>query len=254
MTLVEKRRLGPIFLAVAVVVAGIAMYVSDRKPPRIRADPVATHVWSSAPGIDLGSRAAELVRATVESTVISRKAGLDFTYPGFREARRDASFDWGFAASDGMGSDYEYWLESDRSTYVDHVATIGINDRWLNAKVCQYQVPEPGENWTAGEFAGNFRIYVVKFENLNPSQDVAGSGIPKSGRRTPDWNVFGDWRITDIAAATREWEPHDCRNWFATQAPGLEFGADLTAARSTEDTVIPYGPIRPQFPRWRRPD
>ncbi|MFD6390964.1 hypothetical protein [Nocardia sp. NPDC060259] len=247
---VEKRAYGPALVALVLVALGIAVYVADRKPPRVRADPTATHVWSGASGIELGSRSSELVRATVESAEIAQSAGLNFTYPGFREAWVGEPQRWDSGISDGSDGDYEWWLQSGRYTYRDHIARMVENDGHVEAKVCQYEVPDVGENWTAGQFAGNFRVYAVKLENLKSGRDLdRGGGTVAGGRRTPDRNVFGDWRITELTVAY-EWEPHDCRSWFSTQATGLEFRFDKSPAISTKDTVVPYGPIQSQYPMW----
>lgn len=252
---VNKRLVGPVFLATVLAVLGAAVYVTDRKPSRIRPDPTASFVWSAAPGIDLGARGSELVRATIESTQIALSVGFDFTYPGFMDARRDIPRGE-TGVDNGSDSKYELWLEQDRYTYRGHIAKMSSDDARVSAKVCQYKVPGPGDKWSGDEFTGNFRIFELEFENSSPGRDYQGHGAPLGGRRTPEWNAFGSWRISKLDITGESELERECQRWFNSQVSGLKYshsgyprlpGIPLGIE---DDSLIPHEPIQPQYPKW----
>ncbi|MFZ2528416.1 MAG: hypothetical protein WAX14_12285 [Rhodococcus sp. (in: high G+C Gram-positive bacteria)] len=219
-----------------------------------------SQVWSAEPGIDLFSRGAELIRASVEAGNYASYYSLGTTFPGYSDAvggpmRFDRDKILPALVPDGRGSN-----EPKPRTIRYHIATLVESPSELIADVCDRR-EHPTERTASSTSPVGF-AWVVKLSNSagRPGRPGIPDADPDSSDpralRVPDWNVFGEWRITELHAGGRNWTgsaPHECTDWWLQRSPGsysIPDGNVLMPAGA----VIPGAPVAPQYPEWIGPD
>ncbi|NLE80708.1 MAG: hypothetical protein GX610_14215 [Rhodococcus sp.] len=226
--------------------------------PTVKPDqnPPYSHVWSAEPGIDLFSRNAELIRASIEAGFYAYNYSIGTTFPGYRDAvssgprRRAWQIQPSFIPS-GPG-------EGTRrpATAHQHLATITETDGTITADVCEYLEHPEGTTHTGGRIGLE---WFVSLENYGLNAGLPGIPDPDPGTadpralRVPDWNIFGTWHITDLNLGGRNWQSAvpECTEWWYQQFPGERTSSGYVTA--PKGTPLPGSPVAQQYPEWIGP-
>lgn len=241
---------------------GQAPEVATENPSPASAPLPFSNVWSAAPGIDLATRPAELIRATLESADATAYGGIAQSYPGYEAA---------LATTTPRGTpDFEiseWFVQSTPNPYYglgnytsfNHMMTLEATETVVSATVCNYLITDtPRRN---GSIDGGYGTY--QFRLTRNSEPDATPGAPdndqantRQDHRTPSWNVFEGWTIERLYATT---PPTDlgtepvtqCAAWINQQFPDFIYnsaGILMPPVRFEENP--PTHPVLPQYPEW----
>ncbi|GAC82542.1 hypothetical protein GP2_003_00190 [Gordonia paraffinivorans NBRC 108238] len=162
-----------------------------------------TFMWSAENGIDLHSRAAEVIRAQVESCALSLY-GADAVYPGAEEAALDADI----RSSANCVRPHYRPLRSGyafQGTIHAHVVSVESTGTSISAHVCETRTGrarlDPDNPHLDGtpEFDvldGTAGIRIVAQKPADVADTRAGAvriAQPGTGNREPRYNVFHPW-------------------------------------------------------------
>ena len=236
-----------------------------------------TFVWSAEDGIDLHSRAAEIIRAQVESCALS-PYGANAVYPGAEKAALDADI----TSSANCVRPYPRPLPSGNAfqgTIHAHIASIEATETSISAHVCEtrsgrarHDPDHPPLDGTP-EFdvlngtRGKQIVAQKPADVADPRADAARVAQPGTGTREPRYNVFYPWVFppfqlpTTKPPATPMISDPTCNRWaaealtripaFAGQTP---YNPDDTLRELTPKALGPEGfPTLPQYPLWPEP-
>ena len=248
----------------AVFLGGCASAEPTRSAPLSSAASVATdadvawsNVWSAGPGVDLFSRGAELVRASLEAGYLAQARGINRTFPGYREAigpqpryddpqARAKNYGYvpvGFEPRDIGLTVLNYHL-------VDLVQTA---DR-VSGTVCSYGLaPRPTDR---SKFL--YDAYLVALtKNGESPPGLPGvvdtrNNFPQREGKVPTWDVFAPWTIERLQIGEASDVPSTCTAWWQSVFPDA-----VKRPNSNQMTRSAPGPVAPpdarQYPRWIGP-
>lgn len=221
------------------------------------ADVAWSNVWSAGPGVDLFSRGAELVRASLEAAYLAQARGIDKTFPGYRAA---------------IGPQPEYGDPQARAKNYGYVPAgyeprnIGLTvlnyhlvdlvqtaDR-VSGTVCSYGLaPRPTER---SKYLYDAYLIALSKKDGSPS-GVPGvvdtrNNFPQRQGKVPTWDVFAPWTINRIQIGEASDVPASCTDWWRSVFPDA-----VKRPNSNQMTRSAPGPIAPanarQYPRWIGP-
>ena len=236
-----------------------------------------TFMWSAENGIDLHSRAAEVIRAQVESCALSLY-GADAVYPGAEEAALDADI----RSSANCVRPHYRPLRSGyafQGTIHAHVVSVESTDTSITAHVCETRTGrarlDPDNPHLDGtpEFdvldgTAGIRIVPQKPADVADTRaDAVRIAQPGTGNREPRYNVFHPWVFPPFVLPTTKPPAGNltsdpiCESWvaqalnrvpaFAGQNP---FHPDGRLRFLTPKALGPEGfPTLPQYPLWPEP-
>ncbi|MCV7250066.1 hypothetical protein H7J07_17865 [Mycobacterium koreense] len=266
-----NRRAIAIAFALTVVAAGCTWSperssqppTTSEPPPAVdQLHPPFTSVWSAAPGIDLLSRPAELVRATQEGQYLTRVYGPDKTFPGYLNAiggPKDPQYDPNYRF--GTTSQAEPPWRDDADTPMTnyyHLADLSVSAdaTTISALVCSYHILTPDNNMSGWWNVAKLFATEIELSNPNPDSGLTSlidddPNMPNPGAQMPpSWNVFTTWHIARI------WElffyddiPTDCFDWQTSQLPELQ-----PRSQPWSSSEVAREPVKPQFPEWIPPN
>ncbi|MFD0926485.1 hypothetical protein [Williamsia deligens] len=216
-----------------------------------------SNVWSASTGIDLFTRGAELVRASVEAGLLAKAHGPDHSFVGYQQAIGPLDFSYGDPRL--RNKNFGYATEGfdpsvpEFSVIYYRLTELRSDASSIDAKVCSYGLtPYPSE---AGKYL--FRAVFVTLEKAaNASAGTSGvkdSGTYATGEkgRAPTWNVFAPWSITQLRSVEAQEIPASCAAWWGSVFP------DAVKSSTSNQMVRPSGgpiaPDVPQYPRWIGP-
>ncbi|KZM71926.1 hypothetical protein [Nocardia terpenica] len=222
-------------------------------------------MWSADPGVDLFSRGAELVRATMEAGGYAAYVGADHSYPGYArgvaaltdEIERSKTPDLGVKKLvSPQPTDPDLKLQP-LTTYL-HMTAFDATDTKVSAIVCGYtvwpeQLPYEDDRYVGGG---------TRIELENTVADPGAAGIANRdpnyqdprAHRSPRWDVFGTWRVTTIKGpvGAGQYAP-ECLPWYQQQFPTFTKVPDLSELQAPPGYQAPHHPVAPQFPEWIGP-
>jgi hypothetical protein len=214
-------------------------------------------IWSATPGIDLYSRAGELVRATVEAGYLAQAYGVEKSFPGYLDAiggfplpayddPRRKALAAAYAPPDlGPGA-------PDLTELFYHVVDLTDDGSTVTAKVCEYALlPTPSRPL---KFLGKGEAVTL----TRGEGPVGRPGIADTGRNSknfdgkiPDWNVYGSWLITESRGLRGATLPSQCAPWFLSVFPDATFRHDVNIVELPG--LSPTASGKAQYPKWIGP-
>ncbi|MFD6856859.1 hypothetical protein ACFWCF_05875 [Rhodococcus sp. NPDC060090] len=230
--------------------------VAPSEPP---SDPPLpfTNSWSAEPDIDLFSRGAELVRASIEAGRHASFFSVSQSFPGYREAIGYPNVNYSeIADTAARGRPRGGWISE--LTYLYHIVEITETANSITAEVCDERVKvDPYANDTPVRHGFS---WIVSLTNTGGTAGLPGivdttpDGSDPRARRVPDWDVFGPWNITQLRTGGRDASTAianpACTDWWLERHPGSEVLGNYTFSPATE---IPGEPLLPQYPEWIGP-
>ncbi|MCK0093387.1 hypothetical protein MWU77_21640 [Rhodococcus sp. F64268] len=229
------------------------------EPSEPPADPPLpfTNSWSAEPDIDLFSRGAELVRASIEAGIHASFFSVSESFPGYSDAIGYQHVNYNeIADTVARGRPRGGWISD--LTYLYHIAEITETPTSIIAEVCDEPV-------TVDPYISDHRVkhgfsWIVALTNTGGAAGLPGvvdtdpDGSDPRARRVPDWNVFGAWNITQLRTGGRDASTaiaHPaCTEWWLERHPGSEVLGNYTFSPAGE---IPGEPRLPQYPEWIGP-
>lgn len=221
-------------------------------------EPIYTSSWSAEPGIDLLSREAELIRATFESSWQTEMYSITNSFPGYREAigYPHPSIQNIVRGADAGNTD---WDQVSKHTIRYHITELIETPTDITASICDDivytetttndHITRHGLSWTASLHN------TADTPGLPGIADTDRANHDPRARRTPDWNVFGTWRITHLIPQSLNMEKHvaepACTAWWLANHPDTLKVDGNTTFRAAG--VVPGTPLAPQFPEWIGP-
>ncbi|MFD6893275.1 hypothetical protein ACFWB0_01835 [Rhodococcus sp. NPDC060086] len=220
--------------------------------------PSYTSSWSAETGIDLFSRGAELVRASLEAGWQTSMYTFKDSFPGYREAidyphNTNRDITWGVqtenTANDRVGEFTTYYHITELSESPTEV-TASICKDIVNTEPVIYDSPtRHGYSWT------------VALRNTSDTPGLPGivdtdpDNHDPHARRTPDWDVFGTWKITRLTPDSLDTERNvadpACTTWWLANHPDTLRVVDNFTFRPPG--TVPGVPRAPQYPEWIGP-
>ena len=238
-----------------------------------------TTVWSAADGINLNTRPAELVRATVESGEMSAWAGVDHSFPGFADAIANANAYSGYWGDTTQPSSPDNLPSRTATLFARHIASLRATDNQITARVCNLHLPLVDQDVVLKStgYTSSFRsvtvptsldVTLAKPANTTPGTSGQTDHAPEihnpRALDTPDWNVFSPWTIRSIALleTVNDYygnEP-ECMAWWRQKYPGwdgtsLAFGppTPITTENGFFEALMITRPGPPNYPEWLGP-
>ncbi|ATL66635.1 hypothetical protein CRH09_10865 [Nocardia terpenica] len=223
------------------------------------------NVWSADSGVDLFSRGAELVRATVEAGGLAAYVGADRSYPGYARAVAGLTAATENQAQPDPGvvqyvssRPHDPNLRMHPSTGYFYITAYSASDTRVSATVCSYAVrPEPLPNEDNRFVGGGFQ---VELDNTgsNPGQPGIADRDPNAhdprAHLPPQWDVFGTWKVTTIRVpVSRGDDQPECLPWYQQQFPTFTKVPDYNYLQAPPGYQAPHHPVAPQFPEWIGP-
>lgn len=232
---------------------------------------MARTVWSTTEGIDVFDRHSELVRAGFEAgRIYTYRLRDDAVFPGYFDARDTRALEantsiapwWGAGVIDSPKDEYA----AAHSTYFAHLVTLEGTEDTVTGRVCAVDAfgpdydkpptPRSGAKSSTDGYTGS--IQQITFQRV-PGHSAGLAGIVDTGQRidhegrSPDWNVFDGWRITDVKGDMRTSGNTPtlarvtdmCSSWYRGLVAELGLPAHYSPLYSS--FRLPY---RQQFPRW----
>ncbi|WP_152538184.1 hypothetical protein [Williamsia sp. D3] len=214
-------------------------------------------VWSADAGIDLFSRAGELVRGTVEAGYMAQAFGVKRSFPGYLDAlggeplpaqndpRRQA-IAAAYAPPDlGPGA-------PNLKSLFYHVVELTNDNSRVSAKICEYGLL-PTPSMPLRYLGMGEAVTLVKHDG-----PVGRPGIPDTGKNSegivgkiPGWNIFGSWRITESRGLRGETLPAQCTAWWKSVFP--EAIQDPGRNSVQLPGLAPAAAGEVQYPKWIGP-
>ncbi|WP_157124749.1 hypothetical protein [Nocardia pseudovaccinii] len=256
----DYRRLGIAAIAVLVLSAGCATSqdanTTPPTPTRTNLELINADVWSADPGVDLFSRGAELVRATVESGDLTLFGGISAAFPGYSSAfdvPHDAS---NYDIETTFYSDSKTLPQQRRTEYL-HITSYAADSKRVSAVVCRfYTRPEsiPGEENSAHTFCEGVVLENGGVDAGKPGlrDEAAETGTP-NGSRVPAWNVFGTWKIKKIKLLGGDETPDSCFTWWGEKFPYLTRVGSRRFYEVVPGATMPTAPLATSYPEWIGP-
>ncbi|MEV4237994.1 hypothetical protein AB0J47_22770 [Nocardia sp. NPDC049737] len=256
----DRRRFGVAVVAVLVLSASCST-TDDAKqmpatPTRTNLELINSDVWSADPGVDLFSRGAELVRATVESGDLTLFGGIDVAFPGYAAAFESPHDPGNYDIESTFYSDHGTLPQQRRTEYL-HITSYVADSHRVSAVVCRFYTRPgaiPGEESSAHTFCQG-----VALENSGTDagahgrRDESVENDTAGGGRVPAWNVFGTWRIKKIKFLGGDETPDSCFTWWSEKFPYL---IRIGARRFYEvapGATMPTESLAKQYPEWIGP-
>ncbi len=235
-------------------------------PPTKPKSPAVAYseVWSGDPGVDLFSRTAELIRATMEAGDLALHVGAEQSYPGYVSAASELTHKYESMSEPDM-AEYRYVEvrpdtrdEMVPSTKYRHIAALSATGQTVSATVCGYDVwPQSMPNEDDRHQGGGVRIELRNttsdpglpgIANKNPNSHDPRASIP------PAWNVFGTWKVTQITRSLSAAEyPAECLPWYEQQFPTFTKAPKYNYLIAPQGYVASHHPVVQQFPEWIAP-
>lgn len=247
-------------VAVAVITIGAAVYMGDHADEPQKHDLPYTNVWSADDGVDMFSRERELVRATAESARLVYDAGLEYAYPGYREAITAGDINISFRHN--RGEKGEAWFDYPNTiTNFNYISEYSEDDRTVTATICQYVLPTEGVTTKSASHSNFYDdLFALDIRLDRVANDPGRAGPPdreptienSTAGRTPNWNVFEGWKISRITTDKVN-RPQSCVDWYQQQLPGLttkKVSADGIFIDTPPEFEVPPRPISIQYPEW----
>lgn len=248
----SRRVLGLVMVCAAL--AGCAPSQPRQAAPAAIVPPYS-HVWSADSGVDLFSRGAELVRATVEAHYEAQTYDprhTELAYPGYREALIASVVEGGVSEGPDVWAGTQYW----------HITDFHATDKSVSAWVCGYYIPavpgHPADPLDRNEFLGDIKR--VELVNTGWGPGLPGIRDNTPGRHDPrahvppTWNVFGTWRITVLTdhldAGDRY--PASCVPFMRARLPVADVDSD-GFPEQPRGFRPPVRPVEVQYPEWIGP-
>ena len=251
----RSARLPVVVLMLCAAMLAGCTHESPPPAPEVKRPPVPySVVWSGASGVDLNSRPAELIRASLESATMARWAGVKFAFPGYDEAlAHDAKYSELFGLkwqepNTNPRDDPQPWL------YNYHIGAMTHADDRVTATVCTLRrfdrstlsKTPPGPNDTPWQTFGGVTFpvtYTVELtrKTTDPDQptgapDRSAEDHDPHGSKVPSWNVFGDWSIREISNdIDGDYTQPECTSWWRQVFPGW-----TAPASAPEDFTPPF--------------
>jgi hypothetical protein len=215
-----------------------------------------TITWSAAPGIELTTGAAVVVRAYEESYYLATITDDDkYLYPGFVEAveanqpgKRDGTEDLRPELSTS-----ETWVGTARHD----ILSVTRSDREVTVLVCAYLYGSAAKQQfdyavnVGSDFNLNSGIYPVRIGLRAPEDPNTELPAQEGPSRAPSDNVFGGWKVTSHQGGymtTSRWDDYD-----RDQATCIEKAGGTPESRH----FLPGGgysrsdfPTQPATPGW----
>ncbi len=221
-----------------------------RPPEEVRN---ATVVWSAAPGVDLSTTEARLIRATSESEIIGKAVGFDATYPGFAEAlnsRQNRRYESSDYRGEISGTLYQHILEFDHSV---------VNSGFI-AKTCTLDTAISrlvGGKWVPTGIGTALVTYmftdtVGRMDGYDLKSYPLEAGADRFHWQAPSENVFGWWRayLYDYKGLSKYYgvntEIDPCVAWARTIDPDVAL--DHPPTDYARDVRPPAQPVYPGWP------
>ena len=223
--------------------------------PPIR-EPVAysyANVWSAEPNIDLSSRGAELIRATIESEQMIPFVGVESAYPGFMQAAQNSN-----EAKRGILENSNDHFQQPVGVTHEHILNYSADNSIVTATVCSIETS--ASRPVKPLFVNNsMSEYTVELRNTRA--DPGFPGLPDTGGndqhldpryRAPNWNVFGTWEIGKLSTVASGSDIMKCLAWWPEYSPKLTYDAET-------GVYFPPGftdfgePVKAQYPKWIAP-
>jgi hypothetical protein len=254
------RRFG--VAAIAVLVLSASCSTSDdanhasATPTRTNLELINSDVWSADQGVDLFSRGAELVRATVESGDLTLFGGIDVAFPGYAAAF-ETPYDPG--NYDIESTFYKKWetLPQQRRTEYLHITNYIADSHKVSAVVCRfYTRPEPisGEESSAHTFCQGVALENSGTDAGTPGRrDESTENGTGDGGRVPAWNVFGTWKIKKIKFLGGDETPDSCFTWWSEKFPYLIRVGNRRFYEVAPGATMPPEPLAKHYPEWIGP-
>ncbi|PXW31040.1 UNVERIFIED_CONTAM: hypothetical protein DES50_106172 [Williamsia faeni] len=238
-----------------------------------------TTIWSAADGINLNTRPAELIRATVESGEMSGWTGVDYSFPGFADAIANATDYNGYWGNTTQPPSPDNLVSLDWRLFARHITTLSATDSHVTARVCTLHLPLVDQDVVlkstgyTSSFGSVTQPYTVDVTLTKPASTTPGtSGQPDRAPDihnpraldVPDWNVFSPWTISSITLleGVNDYygtEP-ECMAWWRQKYPGwdgtsLTFGppAPITTDTGFFEALMITRPGPPNYPEWLGP-
>ncbi|MFJ4657612.1 hypothetical protein ACIP5Y_40655 [Nocardia sp. NPDC088792] len=255
----------------ALIVIGLALTACGKSstpspPPKTVPDIPDTSVWSADEGIDLFSRGAELIRATLEAGGNATYTGVDnAAYPGYARAVADLTKQVENARQPILGV-RQYvsrqpvnpdWKERPMTTYL-HITGYTATDTKVSAIVCGYsvlpeQLPQEDDRFQGGGIR-------IELDNTTSQPGLPGIANRDPGHHDPRaqlpprWDVFGTWKVTTIKAPVgNDQYAAECLPWLQEQFPTFTKDPNYNVLNAPPGYVAPHHPVTPQFPEWIGP-
>ncbi|PXW31042.1 UNVERIFIED_CONTAM: hypothetical protein DES50_106174, partial [Williamsia faeni] len=238
-----------------------------------------TTIWSAADGINLNTRPAELIRATVESGEMSAWAGVDHSFPGFADAianATDYNGDWGDTTQPPRPDNLK---TRDWRLFARHITTLNATDNHVTARICNLHLPLLDEDFVVtpkaelDSFRSVTRPITFDVTLTKPTDTTSGTSSQPdtkpdtrnpSALDTPNWNVFSPWTISSITVLETVnnyyGDEPECMAWWRQKYPGwdgtsLTFGppTPITTDTGFFEALMITRPGPPNYPEWLGP-
>ncbi|WP_169801606.1 hypothetical protein [Millisia brevis] len=256
-------------VAVSLVMAGCGSSGPSEQAGERNGTPTPTdvtfhNVWSAGEGIDLGSRSAELVRATAEAADMASLRGIAASYPGYESALASTEprdkVGWQISGTYVPTGDGRNTWPSPPTSF-QHLMDVSSSSDEVTGVVCTYSVlEEPRYN---PSLEGGYTTTLIRLtRNDQPDgpvgtpDDDPSTALPE--HRIPSWNVFEGWTIEQLYLDDNS-SLHDepragCARWMNQQFPDHIYNdAGLLVPSHTYSDNPPTMPMRPQYPEWIPP-
>lgn len=233
--------IGVIVAVLMSVVVGCS--TSPPAPPPVKRPAVPySVVWSGASGVDLASRPAELVRASIESGRMAQWAGVDYAFPGYADALSNVTKYSGLFGSTWQKPHKYGSFDGPRTNlYMAHIGEMTHTADRVTATVCAFErsdltrhkpIPTPvPPNYYVGTSVPHETqpvTYTLELLRSSSAPDQP-TGLPDHsvtehdprGAKVPSWNVFGDWKIHVMDSDRMgDYTQPPCVAWWARVFPG----------------------------------
>ncbi|WP_439029713.1 hypothetical protein [Gordonia terrae] len=267
---------------IGVILIGAGCSTSGAEPAETsaisRPDIPYSTQWSAAAGIDVQSRPAELVRATIDGGEMSAWAGVDHSFPGYADAVANAREYFGYWGSTDQPPTPGNRIPAADTAMSRHIASMTTSDTTITARICTIRQSikpayPPLEN-TDGSFIGGaqprtLEVHLRKSTDASPGtagerDDSPTEHDPRASDQ-PSWNVYGNWTIDairDLYGKNNMWgdEP-ECVAWWHKKFPGwsgttsLDFQPPHPVNGPWEwyNLLALDPPAPPSYPEWIAP-